>query len=136
MIRIIKMLIAIATLSLFIISCTLMSPPRFDTQEEIDAYVREHGMPRNRVAEREQRYKNEDNYNNVLSWAREGMTISDMEAKIGFTYTNMSLTSTYSSAGSIISVYEFKDVYVTGSGLGTVWLTFIDGKLDSITTIR
>ena len=78
----------------------------------------------------------ETNYYNVLSWAKEGMNESEIFNKIGTIYARMYLDSTYSSMSSTVAVYKFGQVYSPSGGYGRVdvWLTFIDGKLSSIST--
>ncbi len=107
----------------------LSQPPKFDTEEEIDAYMEEHGLTGNE-------YLYEPNYYSVLSWAKEGMDESIIQDKIGAIYAEMYLKSTYSSMGSTVHVYKFSEVNSPGGGYGMVdvWLTFIDGKLFSIST--
>ena len=107
----------------------LTSPPRFDTQEEVDAYVKEHGYPVNPG----NAYLYENNYYSVLSWAKVGMDESVIREKVGGT----GLQSTYSSMGYTVNVYKFSSVHSPdGRYIGSVWLTFINGKLDSISTFE
>ena len=84
------------------------------------------------------------NYMNVLSWAVVGMDESVIRDKIGEGRANRCLESTYSSMGYTVHEYMFYEVHSPDSEnrkllswpLNTVWLTFINGKLDSVSTFK
>ena len=79
-----------------------------------------------------------DNWYSVLSWAKEGMDESTIQDKIGTERARGCLQSTHSSMGSTVSTYAFPRESYPGSGYykGSIWLTFIDGKLSSISTFN
>jgi hypothetical protein len=127
---IVRLGIVIIAVYVFVKVCDVLTqPPKFDTWEEADEYMKKHGLTGNE-------YLYETNYFSVLSWAKEGMDESIIQDKIGAVYARKYLQSTYSSMGSTVSTYHFTDVYPPGGGYSTVsvWLTFIDGKLFSIST--
>ena len=80
----------------------------------------------------------ETNSSNVLSWAKEGMDESAFRDKIGATFVDRHMISTYTSGGFTVNTYQIYTSAVMGkySPGGYVWLTFINGKLDSISTFR
>ena len=104
---------------------------RFNTVEEMNEYYKKHGHSADDWAPSNA----EDNAYRVLSWAREGMDESVMRDKIGAPIARSCLQSTHSSMGSTVHTYKFGDVD-SSSGVVDVWLTFIDGKLESISTFR
>ena len=84
------------------------------------------------------------NYLNVLAWVKEGMDESVIKDKLGVQWTQDALRSTYSSMGYTVHEYKFYEVYSLDEEHNqlvvyprvTVWLTFINGTLDSISTFR
>lgn len=92
-------------------------------------------------AEKAQRRQRDIYYHNlyqVLFWAKEGMDESAFRNKIGDSIANRISQSTYSSMGSTVHTYRISGAIPSDGGQYsiTVWLTFIDGKLFSISTFK